>query len=256
MEKDQIRKALMDLEKAKLSTIEQEKKRELERLVAEREALRAKENDLLDDIGKLEDNAKILDQMRQEEIKKVEGVIDGLKLKQGRNKEVNEQLLVDKSERVAALRLKRQQLEAERLRIMDNLDKIKSGDVKALKPGGLNLVSNAKNILNDMRDLANYNAGSAYQKIDDIHNQNQSFVRKNQLPFDADEAYASKPGRVDQAQAQYYDKYRNANTPGALGAFRENLEKNADQMMNQSLDVSMMNQSQRQVPPQQQRSFV
>ena len=50
----------MDLEKAKLSTIEQEKKRELERLIAEREALRTKENDLLDDIGKLEDNAKIL----------------------------------------------------------------------------------------------------------------------------------------------------------------------------------------------------
>jgi hypothetical protein len=43
---------------------------------------------------------------------------------------------------------------------MDNLDKIKSGDLTSVKKGGgLNLVSNAKNILNDMKDLAGYDAG-------------------------------------------------------------------------------------------------
>lgn len=82
---------------------------------------------------------------------------------------------------------------------MDNLDKIKSGDLKSIKNGGggMNLVSNAKNILNDMKDLANYNAGSAEQRINDLKNQNRSFVRREQLPFDGDEAYANKPGRVD-----------------------------------------------------------
>lgn len=40
----------MDLEKAKLTTIEQERKRELEKLIAEREALRMKENELIKDI--------------------------------------------------------------------------------------------------------------------------------------------------------------------------------------------------------------
>lgn len=50
IEKDQIRRALMDLEKAKLTSIEQEKKRQLEGLIAEREVLRSKENDLLDQI--------------------------------------------------------------------------------------------------------------------------------------------------------------------------------------------------------------
>ena len=81
VEKEQIRRALMDLEKAKLTTIEQDKKRELERLIAEREALRAKENDLLDDIGKLEDNGKVLDQMRKEEVDKMQNVIEGLRMK-------------------------------------------------------------------------------------------------------------------------------------------------------------------------------
>jgi hypothetical protein len=50
---------------------------------------------------------------------------------------------------------------------MDNLDKIKRGDIASIKKGqvGLNLVSNAKNILNDMKDLANYNAGNMREKL-------------------------------------------------------------------------------------------
>ena len=46
---------------------------------------------------------------------------------------------------------------------MDNLDKIKAGDIKSIKAGGtgLNLVSNANKILNDMKDIANYNTNSA-----------------------------------------------------------------------------------------------
>ncbi len=43
IEKDQIRKALVDLEKAKVTALAQERKKELEKLAAEREALRQKE---------------------------------------------------------------------------------------------------------------------------------------------------------------------------------------------------------------------
>lgn len=78
VEKDEIRRALMDLEKAKLNTIEQEKKRELERLINEREQLRLKENELMKDIEHLEQNTKVLDQMRKEEVDKITGVIDGM----------------------------------------------------------------------------------------------------------------------------------------------------------------------------------
>lgn len=78
VEKDEIRRALMDLEKAKLTTIEQEKKRELEKLINEREQLRLRENDLIKDIESLESNAKIIDVMRKEEIDKIDNVIDGM----------------------------------------------------------------------------------------------------------------------------------------------------------------------------------
>jgi len=62
---------------------------------------------------------------------------------------------------------------------MDNLDRIKNGDLTALKKGGgLNLVSNAKSILGGMRDLAGYNASTVLDNI-----------KKEQIPFDPDEAY-------------------------------------------------------------------
>lgn len=40
IEKDNIRRALVDIEKAKLTIVGQEKKKELEKLIAEREILR------------------------------------------------------------------------------------------------------------------------------------------------------------------------------------------------------------------------
>lgn len=68
IEKDQIRRALVDLEKAKLTIVGQEKKKELERLAAEREALRMQEAELLRDIETLEGNSQNLEAMRKEEL--------------------------------------------------------------------------------------------------------------------------------------------------------------------------------------------
>ncbi len=51
---------------------------------------------------------------------------------------------------------------------MDNLDKVKRGDLTSLKKGNgasINLVSNAKNILNDMKDIANYGVGNTREKL-------------------------------------------------------------------------------------------
>jgi len=62
---------------------------------------------------------------------------------------------------------------------MDNLDRIKNGDLTGLKKGNtFNLVSNARNILNDMKDLGGYNASTVREQL-----------KKEQLPFDPDEAY-------------------------------------------------------------------
>lgn len=169
-----MRRALVELEKQKLSTIEQDKKRELERLIKEREALRLKENELFADIQQVETNTKQLDAMRKEELDRVNNVIDGLQFKQTTNKNVNEKLIVDRADRVAALRLKREQLEGERLRIMDDLEKVRNGEVPTKRAGQMNLVGNARAVLNDMRELGAQ--GSQHQ----------------QLPFESDEALQNK----------------------------------------------------------------
>ena len=46
--------------------------------------------------------------MRKEEVDKMQNVIEGLHLKQGENKVVNEALIVEKADRIASLKLKRE----------------------------------------------------------------------------------------------------------------------------------------------------
>ena len=49
-EVDEIKKTLRQIEKSKLSALENDKKRELERLAAERENIKLKEQGLLDEM--------------------------------------------------------------------------------------------------------------------------------------------------------------------------------------------------------------
>lgn len=111
LEKDQIRRALVDLEKTKLSTLEQERKKELMKLSNERETLRLKEEELLDEINKLSENTKNLDQMRKEEVERLENVGNVLRGKKVENKRFDEMKLQEKSEKVAELKLRREMLE-------------------------------------------------------------------------------------------------------------------------------------------------
>ncbi len=56
IEKDEIQKALKEIEKTKVSALERDKRRELERLAADRENLRLREEAVMDDIRGLEAN--------------------------------------------------------------------------------------------------------------------------------------------------------------------------------------------------------
>ena len=64
-------------------------------------------------------------------------------------------MIEEKAEKMAHLKLRREQLENERVRIVNNLEKIKQGDVKGII--GTNTVNfglaTAKNIIGDMRQL-------------------------------------------------------------------------------------------------------
>ena len=54
VEKQEILKTLQDLERTKITALERDKKRELERLAAEREGLRLREEEVMQEIHELE----------------------------------------------------------------------------------------------------------------------------------------------------------------------------------------------------------
>lgn len=65
------------------------------------------------------------------------------------------------------MKLRREMLENERVRIMNNLEKLRAGDTKGIigAPGlNFGLIS-AKNILGDMRDLGAYNVPGIREKV-------------------------------------------------------------------------------------------
>jgi hypothetical protein len=54
LEREEISRALKDIERTKTSALERDKRRELEKLAAERENLRLKEEEVMDEIKGLE----------------------------------------------------------------------------------------------------------------------------------------------------------------------------------------------------------
>ncbi|KAL4430115.1 hypothetical protein ABPG74_013562 [Tetrahymena malaccensis] len=249
IEKDSIRRALVDLEKAKLSAVGQEKKRELEKLIQEREALRLKEQELVGDIENLESNSKNLDIMRQEELQRMQKVVDGLQFNKKENNKVNEKMVEEKAERMVQLKLRREQLENERARIMNNLEKIKSGDIKGvIGSNNVNLgLATAKNILGDMRDLGNFNVPGMREKVRaeeerlrQMKDDNLGMYKREMMPYDGDEIYGKQnpDGNFPNRVKDYYNNYQGKvnNDPMRLNAFRENVEKIANNHKN---DISM-----------------
>jgi len=175
VEKDQIRRALFDLEKTKLNTLELEKKKELQKLEKDREQLRIQEDNLLKEIQKVEDNTYQLDQMRNEEIEKLSSMKDNMKSKQVENKKINEYLIMERSDKISQLRLKREQLEKERIRIMDNLGKVKTGDLSSLRKNPLSIFTTpAQAMLQDMKDIQTYSVPIIKDKIYQAENRLQS----------------------------------------------------------------------------------
>ena len=66
IEKEEIQKALKEIERTKISALEQDKRRELERLAADREGLRLKEEEVMDEIKNLEHKLYEQERMQRE----------------------------------------------------------------------------------------------------------------------------------------------------------------------------------------------
>lgn len=227
IEKDQIRRALVDLEKTKLSTLEAEKKKELMKLNNERETLRLKEEELMDEISKLDENARNMDQMRREEINKLQSVHDGLRGKKLENRRVDEMMVQERSDKIALLKLKREQLEGERMRIMDNLEKVKNGDLGSVKknPANLKLMA-ASNILGG-GDYNNPSLMRDRDRISQLKNDHENMYQREFMHIDEDEMNSiKKPSKpfVDNAQKMLYDMEERKGDPGMFSAMREKVE--------------------------------
>ena len=66
--------------------------------------------------------------------------------------------------------MRREQLEDERNRILDNLEKIKMGDINAVRSNPLSILT-AKRILGDLKDIERYNLGGMKEKLDNKQQQ-------------------------------------------------------------------------------------
>lgn len=164
IEKEQIQKELANLEKAKLTALEQEKKTQLEKLASDREALRQKEDNLMKEIARLEGDMKTMDRIRDDDIKKQEDALEKFKQRGNENTKVNDLLVQEKSDRIAQLKVRREQLEFERQKIMGDLDKVRSGDLSAVRRNNYGVFA-ANQMLKDITGVKNYGVSEMRDKI-------------------------------------------------------------------------------------------
>jgi hypothetical protein len=96
-------------------------------------------------------------------MEKVDRNAEILKQKKNENKSINQLLMNEKSDRIAELKMRREQLDLERRRIMDDLESVRKGDAIQKRPNyGLYA---AGKTLDDIQRIKNYGIGNARDKI-------------------------------------------------------------------------------------------
>lgn len=163
-EKEQIIKDLRDLDKNKLSYLEVEKKNQLEHIAAERELLRQKEQQLSGDLIRLENEGKAIGKMREEEIRRQDDALDKLRRRGDENTKVQDILLHEKSDRVAELRMRRENLEFEKQRLMEDQERVRNGDMTGARRPNYGLYA-ANQMLGTIGAIRNYDVGNARQAL-------------------------------------------------------------------------------------------
>ena len=127
------------MDRGQLTALEKERKKELEKLMVERESLRQREQNMMDEVKKME--MQLVDQERHFKFLRESHTTAATKPQGGgigamfdrdmndnrdlRRKEV--ELARDRGVKVVEFQSQRDRLERERLRIMDDLEKLKGG---------------------------------------------------------------------------------------------------------------------------------
>ena len=133
LEQEEIKKVLKEINRDKASALERDRRRELERIAADRENLRLREEAVMDDIRNLEEEAYEGERVLQEHKKQLQNKVDNSEYltKEMKKKEI--ELAKSRGEELAKLKFKKEMLEVDRKRIMDDLEKWKNGDVSVLR---------------------------------------------------------------------------------------------------------------------------
>ena len=123
LEQEEIQKVLKEINRDKASALERDRRRELERIAAERENLRLREEAVMDDIRNLEEEAYEGERVLQEHRKQLQNKVDNSEYltKEMKKKEI--ELAKSRGEELAKLKFKKEMLEVDRKRIMDDLEK-------------------------------------------------------------------------------------------------------------------------------------
>ena len=157
IEKEEISKALKEIERTKISALEQDKRRELERLAADREGLRLKEEEVMDEIKNLEHKLYEQERMQRERRDPTGDQIAKSQYygNEMRKKEI--EIAKQRGEDLAQLKHRKELLEKERVRILDDLDRVKNGDITALRRNeasrwvGNDIIANPSRDFNKMK---------------------------------------------------------------------------------------------------------
>jgi len=127
MDKEDIRHAIKEMDHSALTHADRQKRRELEKLSGERENLRIREQQMIDDIKRMEENMVKKERKFREEADEARKVNndDIFAINEIKKKELD--MAKERGDAVVRLQHKRKQLENERERIMNDLDGITHG---------------------------------------------------------------------------------------------------------------------------------
>ncbi|CAD8165584.1 unnamed protein product [Paramecium pentaurelia] len=145
IEKEQIRKLINEIDSWKMSVLEEQKKQMLEKLLVEREDLKNKQLQLIEDIKLFTRGHKTFFSMEQ-----AQRVTDNRIIASAQYSEAKQQLV--------KLHTRLEYMDAERNRIQDNVERIKLGDFGEVRRGesSKNSIRNSQQILNDQTQIRNH----------------------------------------------------------------------------------------------------
>lgn len=139
IEQDQIRNKLNEMKNGKY---DQEKAYELERLLGDREKLRRKEEDFIRELADLEQNMRTLDRFQMKG-----GATSRYDEKGFELKRATDMLMEDNAEKIERLSDRLRNLETERMKIMQGVERIRVTEIGENKPQEGRMVRNSSGLL-------------------------------------------------------------------------------------------------------------